>query len=100
MNIWNVLLSSFAAFAEYILMKGSESYSPFMDQMQEKINMSKIVIEFLVKTPEATYEDLLNKIQVGSHLTLSPVVHNHKNVWSFLGRSFIYNYKEILNILS
>lgn len=45
-------------------MKGSESYTPFMDQMQEKINMSKIVIEFLVKMPEATYEDLLNKIQV------------------------------------
>ena len=44
-------------------MKGSEAYSPFMDIMQEKIQMSKIVIEFLSKTQDATYEDLLNKIQ-------------------------------------
>ena len=44
-------------------MKGSEAYSPFMDLMQEKIQMSKIVIEFLSKTQDATYEDLLNKIQ-------------------------------------
>lgn len=53
-----------SAFAEYILMKPSESYRPFMEQMQEKISMSKIVIEYLQKVPEATYEDLLNKIQV------------------------------------
>ena len=45
-------------------MKGSEAYSPFMDVMQEKIQMSKIVIEFLSKNQDATtYEDLLNKIQ-------------------------------------
>ena len=44
-------------------MKGSEAYTPFMDLMQEKIQMSKIVIEFLGKTQDATYEDLLNKIQ-------------------------------------
>ena len=53
-----------AAFAEYILMQPSDSYKPFMDQMQEKINMSKIVIEFLNKESDSTYEDLLNKMQV------------------------------------
>jgi len=45
-------------------MQPSDSYKPFMDQMQEKINMSKIVIEFLNKESDSTYEDLLNKMQV------------------------------------
>jgi len=57
------------AFAEYILMSGSEAYQPFMLQMQEKIHMSKIVIEFLNKMPEATYEDLLIKLQVDDSVT-------------------------------
>jgi DNA (cytosine-5)-methyltransferase 1 len=35
-----------------------------MDTMKEKIHMSKVVIEFLQNNQEATYEDLLNKIQV------------------------------------
>ena len=50
------------AYAEYILMTPSERYKPFVDVVQEKIYMSKIVIEFLVHTPEPTYEDLLNKL--------------------------------------
>ena len=45
-------------------MKASESYSPFMDMMTEKITMSKIAIELSMKSPDATYEDLINKIQV------------------------------------
>ena len=53
------------AFAEYILMAPSEAYKPFMDTMREKIHMSKVLIEFLQRNPIATYEDLLNKIQVG-----------------------------------
>ena len=61
-----VKFNYFTAFAEYFLMKASESYSPFMDMMTEKITMSKIAIEFLSKNPEATYEDLINKIQVCS----------------------------------
>ena len=44
-------------------MTPSEAYAPFMDVMMEKIQLSKVVIEFLSKNPDATYEDLLNKIQ-------------------------------------
>ena len=46
-------------------MAPSEVYQPFMDVMREKIHMSKVVIEFLQNNQDATYEDLLNKIQVG-----------------------------------
>lgn len=53
-----------AAFADYILMEPSEEYSLIFALMQEKIYMSKIVVEFLQKNPDATYEDLLNKIEV------------------------------------
>ena len=45
-------------------MEPSEAYSPFIEQMKVKVHMSKIVIEFLTNNPDATYEDLLNKIQV------------------------------------
>lgn len=45
-------------------MAPSEAYKPFMDTMKEKIHMSKVVIEFLQRFQDATYEDLLNKIQV------------------------------------
>lgn len=54
----------YAAFADYILMQPSEEYAPIFALMQEKIYMSKIVVEFLQKNREATYEDLLNKIEV------------------------------------
>lgn len=52
-------------------MAPSEAYSTVMETMKEKIHMSKTVIEFLARNQEATYEDLLNKIQVGFHLSLS-----------------------------
>lgn len=45
-------------------MHSSEEYAPIFALMQEKIYMSKIVVEFLQKNREATYEDLLNKIEV------------------------------------
>lgn len=54
----------YQAFADYILMQSSEEYAPIFALMQEKIYMSKIVVEFLQKNPDATYEDLLNKIEV------------------------------------
>lgn len=54
----------FPAFADYVLMDPSEEYSGIFALMQEKIYMSKIVVEFLQKNPDATYEDLLNKIEV------------------------------------
>lgn len=55
----------YTAFADYILMDPSEEYSTIFALMQEKIYMSKIVVEFLQKNQDATYEDLLNKIEVG-----------------------------------
>lgn len=45
-------------------MQSSEEYAPIFALMQEKIYMSKIVVEFLQKNRDATYEDLLNKIEV------------------------------------
>lgn len=54
----------FAGFAEYILMQPSEAYSSFIEQMKVKVHMSKTVIEFLLNNQDASYEDLLNKIQV------------------------------------
>ncbi len=45
-------------------MQPSEEYAPIFALMQEKIYMSKIVVEFLQKNRDATYEDLLNKIEV------------------------------------
>ena len=51
------------AFGEYILMSPSDAYEPFMATVWEKIHLSKVTIEFLSNNPEATYEDLLNKLQ-------------------------------------
>lgn len=61
--------SFYAAFADYILMQPSEEYAPIFALMQEKIYMSKIVVEFLQKNPDVTYEDLLNKIEVSSDVS-------------------------------
>lgn len=61
-----IQLFPYLAFADYILMQPSEEYAPIFALMQEKIYMSKIVVEFLQKNPDATYEDLLNKIEVQS----------------------------------
>ncbi|KAM4889230.1 DNA (cytosine-5)-methyltransferase 1 [Thomomys bottae] len=58
-----VLMGFSTAFAEYILMDPSPEYAPIFGQMQEKVYISKIVVEFLVGNPEATYEDLINKIE-------------------------------------
>ena len=44
-------------------MEPSEAYTSFMEAVKEKIYMSKVVIEFMVGNQEATYEDLLNKLQ-------------------------------------
>jgi DNA (cytosine-5)-methyltransferase 1 len=44
-------------------MEASEDYSMIMSSVQEKIYLSKIVIEYLEDYPKATYEDLLNKIE-------------------------------------
>ena len=51
-------------------MAPSDAYKPFMDTMREKIHMSKVLIEFLQSNPIATYEDLLNKIQVAIQINI------------------------------
>lgn len=45
-------------------MEPSPDYSPMFSLMQEKIYISKIVVEFLQNNRDATYEDLINKIEV------------------------------------
>ncbi|XP_048343420.1 DNA (cytosine-5)-methyltransferase 1 [Sphaerodactylus townsendi] len=57
------LIGFTTAFADYILMESSEEYAPIFALMQEKIYMSKIVVEFLQNNPDVSYEDLLNKIE-------------------------------------
>ena len=59
-----VIYLHYSAFADYILMQSSEEYAPIFAVMQEKIYMSKIVVEYLQKNPDSSYEDLLNKIEV------------------------------------
>ncbi|XP_077185875.1 DNA (cytosine-5)-methyltransferase 1 isoform X2 [Paroedura picta] len=57
------LIGFTTAFADYILMESSEEYAAIFALMQEKIYMSKIVVEFLQNNPDVSYEDLLNKIE-------------------------------------
>ncbi|KAK1342783.1 hypothetical protein QTO34_015549 [Cnephaeus nilssonii] len=57
------LIGFSTAYAEYILMEPSPEYSPMFSLMQEKIYISKIVVEFLQNNRDATYEDLINKIE-------------------------------------
>lgn len=51
------------AFADYFLMEPLQLYQEFWSSVQEKIYMSKCVIEFLSLNPNAVYEDLVNRIQ-------------------------------------
>nr|CAB3239240.1 DNA (cytosine-5)-methyltransferase 1 [Phallusia mammillata] len=51
------------AFADYYLMEPSVLYKEHWSSVQEKIYMSKNVIEFLSDNPAAAYEDLVNRIQ-------------------------------------
>nr|XP_054770266.1 DNA (cytosine-5)-methyltransferase PliMCI-like [Lytechinus pictus] len=57
------LIGFSTAYAEYIVMGPSEEYKPFWQAVQEKIYMSKILIEFLIGTQDAVYEDLLGQIE-------------------------------------
>jgi len=49
-------------------MSPSECYEPFMDVMMSKIQLSKLVIEFLNESPDASYEDLVNYLQTAPPL--------------------------------
>ncbi|EAW84079.1 DNA (cytosine-5-)-methyltransferase 1, isoform CRA_a [Homo sapiens] len=57
------LIGFSTSFAEYILMDPSPEYAPIFGLMQEKIYISKIVVEFLQSNSDSTYEDLINKIE-------------------------------------
>lgn len=65
--IKNLLLSislGFAtSYADYYLMAASELYEPIMNELEEKIFLSKTVIELLIEEDNAEYEDLLTKLQ-------------------------------------
>lgn len=52
------------AFAEYFLMEPSEQYSGFMAVVREKTFMSNLVISFLIDNESASYEDLLQRLEV------------------------------------
>lgn len=59
----NVVLGLTTAFAEYILMRPSLQYRPYIDNMQEKIYLVKVVMEFLIENDEFSYEDMLSKVE-------------------------------------
>lgn len=60
----NAVVGFTTPYADYVLMAPSDQYVSFMDALKEKIYMSKLVIETLVKEPNFTYEDLLNKLEI------------------------------------
>lgn len=45
-------------------MRPSELYVPYMNAIKEKIYISKAVIELLTEDNNASYEDLMNKLDV------------------------------------
>ena len=51
------------SYADYYLLASSEIYSPFMAELEEKVYLSKAVIELLAEDDAAQYEDLLPKLQ-------------------------------------
>ncbi|KAG8247308.1 DNA (cytosine-5)-methyltransferase 1, partial [Homalodisca vitripennis] len=57
------LIGFSTAYGEYYLMEPCEAYAPLMESVKEKIYMGKLVIEFLLEEENASYEDLLNKLQ-------------------------------------
>lgn len=57
------LIGFSTAYAEYYLMEPSPDYARVFNLMEEKTYISKIVVEFLQGHSEATYEDLINKIE-------------------------------------
>lgn len=75
------------AFAEYILMEPSPDYAPIFGLMQEKIYISKIVVEFLQSNPHAVYEDLINKIEVRALPSLERVWIHMYTEWLMLEKT-------------
>lgn len=59
------LLGVTTAYCEYYLMEPSDEYKPLMKSIEEKMYLSKIIIEYLInnKMQNPKYEDLLNHVQ-------------------------------------
>lgn len=53
-------------YASYFLRNPHVSYKRFVDRLMDKLNLCKIIIEFLDEFPEANYNDLIDVIQVRS----------------------------------
>ena len=51
------------AYADYYLLSSSEIYSTIMAELEEKVYLSKAVIELLAEDDSAKKEDLLTKLQ-------------------------------------
>ena len=51
------------SYADYYLMTPTEDYAPLFREMEEKMHLSKTVIELLIEDDTAEYEDLLSQLQ-------------------------------------
>lgn len=86
----------FPAFAEYILMEPSPDYAPIFGLMQEKIYISKIVVEFLLGNPHAVYEDLINKIEVRALPSLWWFWIHVCTTWVLLEENYVWGRRNLL----
>jgi len=59
----NFFLGFGTSFADYYLLAASELYAPLMTELEEKVYLSKTVIELLAEDDTTEYEDLLSKVQ-------------------------------------
>ena len=64
------LVGFLVAFAEYFLMEARDEYSGYMRVVREKTFMSNLVISFLIENESASYEDLLQRLEVSRQLCL------------------------------
>ena len=51
------------AFADYYVLEPSEEYAPLWQNVRKKTHISNVVIEYLQNNPDASYEDLLHRLQ-------------------------------------
>ena len=63
---WNtqyLVSSGVVAFADYYVLDPSEEYAPLWQNVRKKTHISNVVIEYLQNNPDASYEDLLHRLQ-------------------------------------
>ena len=66
MCLYNLNAGFATPYADYYLMTADEIYEPIMNELEEKIFLSNIVIELLIEDDTAEYEDLLTRLQAKS----------------------------------